>query len=190
MSRKRTLSLSLGAGSALLLAALAFCCGERGREPEHTEPAPASGAEAVAPSAPPVIAAPTTESTDAGAPPSPSPAAAAEPADNPVAHSMAKHDARDRALLAELERTTRRAPPVAVHELIALRRQGKSDAELEQFITEHFAGDLAVRAAALRWLHGRDEPADGSATGDAPTGPLGEGGNPRRVQPLKPSKRE
>jgi hypothetical protein len=182
MSDRKKLSWSLGAGSVLLLALAGFCCVRRETTVAAPRAAPATGEEALPVSS--AVPDPSQATRDAGT--VAARALSSEPTANPVARSMEQHDADDRALLAELERTSGRAPPPQVHELLALRRQGKTREELAQFITDHLSGELSVRVAAQRWLSAVTKPDGDTSPHATPTAPLGQGGNPRHVQPLKP----
>jgi hypothetical protein len=182
MNTRRMIGSSLAAGCALLLGLSAFRCGEQAPASEPQEPAAAAGAEAPAPlaatAAPPAQHAPDA-SVAAGREERPR-------ADNPVARSMAQHDAHDRALLGELERMAHPPPPAAVFELLALRRQGKPRDELARFISEHLSADMAARVALARWLDTVTGNGNGGTAPAATDTPLGQGGNPRQVQPLLP----
>jgi hypothetical protein len=113
-------------------------------------------------------------------------AADSAPQPGSVASLARRGDDADRALLAELERLTRGEPPPAVHALIAARRAGATRADLERMIAAQLARPIALRLAAMRWLNAiAPGPAAPPASGAVPP-PFGEGGGPRRLQPIAP----
>ncbi len=133
------------------------------------------------------IAAPPPATEDAGARvvAGPNADAGTAPPENSVARMMRATDAHDRVLLSDIERQTKRAPSAAVHELLALRRAGKSREELQQHIEHAFQGQALERMLATRWLR--------AISGDAAPKPVpfklhtsDEQTGPRRVQKLVP----
>jgi hypothetical protein len=106
---------------------------------------------------------------------------------NAVSRMLRVTDDADRALLSEIERRTRSAPPPAVHELIALRRSGAPRVELERLIGTRLGGAIALRLAALRWLNAVAPRSGADAARDAGAVPpaFGKGGGARRMQGIE-----
>lgn len=181
-----TRRLVLAFAVAAVLSVATVCCIQHGEEAER-----ASAAHGTASAGDDVVAQPSGAApalaqlarvSDAGARDA-SASAPEKKQDNAVARAMRATDAHDRTLLADIERQTKKAPPKAVHALLALRKAGKSRAELERFIVAELAGDVVVRMLAMRWLDGREtpamkEPAPLLRSADELDGP-------RQLQPIK-----
>lgn len=159
----------------------------------YANPVPRTGPPAA--SAPAPGSAPAAEPTAAPAPrsaPAAEPTAAASATDpqqqaqplNTVVRMMRATDDADRQLLSELEQQTHAAPPAAVTELLALRRGGATREELQRFISERLASPLPVRIAAMHWLNAVSDNGAASNSQPAAPAPFGQGGGPRRVQPI------
>jgi hypothetical protein len=194
MNRKR---VAIAIAGAAALSVVSVCCIRHGEEAERVHGAATAG-DSVAQATPdtsPIMAEALTSARDAAVrDPAARDAAAHEPAapkneDNAVARAMRATDAHDRALLADLERQTKKAPPPAVHTLLGLRRQGASRAELERFIAEQLARDLVVRMLATRWLNAHTAP-HGGAQPASPKPILRSTDGPRQLKPIEPTRQE
>ena len=99
---------------------------------------------------------------------------------------MRATDEADRQLLADLEREMHAAPPAAVSELLALRRGGAAHDELRRFIGERLGSPISVRIAAMHWLNAvaADPAAPSSPAAPSIPSSFGQGGGPRRMQPI------
>lgn len=174
-ARRQALPIAIGFLVSAWLAVEAVRCSPA-EPPGASSVEQTRGDEAVA-AAPPPAAEPTRSATPA-----------AEPRDagaaTTIGRLMRATDEHDRSMLAEIERTTHRAPSASALELLELRRAGKPRAQLEAFIQTKLEGGIPARLAAMKWLratHGEPEPADNNTVLRAPGTPAEQ---PRIVKPL------
>jgi hypothetical protein len=192
MNRRR---IVLGLALAAVLSIATVCCIQHGEEAERASAAHGTASSGDEVAAQPSGAAPAlaelARASDAGMPDASDASNAskssarepkAAPQGNAVARAMRATDAHDRTLLADIERQTKKPPPKAVHALLALRKEGKSRAELERFIAAQLAGDVVVRMLTMRWLDGRETPAIKERAPILRSAPELDG--PRQLQPI------
>jgi hypothetical protein len=171
--------LAIGVAVALIAVALiALRSGEGASEAGRAATSAPVSAAGTAATAAPSTPAPSVPPVPAQIP---RPARDAGPSD--VAQVLRATDEHDRALLAAIERQTKASPSQTVYALIALRRQGATREELEQFIARELSGQLFVRVAAQRWLRAV-MPRPGIEPQPAPP-PMSQGGG-KKLQPIEP----